>query len=625
MKLYTPSYFAWLLLILVSFVQTGCQNDDSQDYGIVDKVKVGDAVPEFSLTNTDGGLVSSVSLRGRIYMLNFFDTGCKDCQKELPVLQQIYDKYKSSVIVLNVPRSQSIDEVEQYWNQTGLSMPVYTSLDKELYYKFATRGIPRTYIVDSKGTVQAVFSDAPLADYDTLDTVLTQLLNDVSEKQACVDLTIKMRVMSGTRSADDDYFRNEHVISHLELFFFDAKTKKFVNKAVAEKLIREEDSPDASYDITYIAEPLRISVGLYNIFVIANYKHIPDGITNQDEFLDLVDAITYQEGIEANIPETGPVMTNRATSLNSIDLVPWANRTYVLSVDMERVLAKLQIGVSKNSFELRHDSRKYADINITNYKLVNLNSQYYLFQHKDVLPVFGKKTDFLFPDNYGQYSEESEHYVIDPFFYDKTSDQTDAIKFKDYYVSWYGNFSTEHFASMPVAGSFGYAYILENTSYKSSQKNGYSPGIIFKAAVSPAFVYLYDNHSRMLVEERRAEYWPHTLYLYNYNFYGSIQAINVASGHTFDELETYTDAQLRSFGIKKCNFNMGVYETYYTYWIQHRANTSEAMGSMNYGVVRNNFYKIIVAGVSGIGVSEIVPDILRDNYPNSYVDVAVDE
>lgn len=625
MKLYTPSYFAWLLLILVSFVQTGCQNDDSQDYGIVDKVKVGDAVPEFSLTNTDGGLVSSVSLRGRIYMLNFFDTGCKDCQKELPVLQQIYDKYKSSVIVLNVPRSQSIDEVEQYWNQTGLSMPVYTSLDKELYYKFATRGIPRTYIVDSKGTVQAVFSDAPLADYDTLDTVLTQLLNDVSEKQACVDLTIKMRVMSGTRSADDDYFRNEHVISHLELFFFDAKTKKFVNKAVAEKLIREEDSPDASYDITYIAEPLRISVGLYNIFVIANYKHIPDGITNQDEFLDLVDAITYQEGIEANIPETGPVMTNRATSLNSIDLVPWANRTYVLSVDMERVLAKLQIGVSKNSFELRHDSRKYADINITNYKLVNLNSQYYLFQHKDVLPVFGKKTDFLFPDNYGQYSEESEHYVIDPFFYDKTSDQTDAIKFKDYYVSWYGNFSTEHFASMPVAGSFGYAYILENTSYKSSQKNGYSPGIIFKAAVSPAFVYLYDNHSRMLVEERRAEYWPHTLYLYNYNFYGSIQAINVASAHTFDELETYTDAQLRSFGIKKCNFNMGVYETYYTYWIQHRANTSEAMGSMNYGVVRNNFYKIIVAGVSGIGVSEIVPDILRDNYPNSYVDVAVDE
>ena len=120
-------------------------------------------------------------------------------------------------------------------------------------------------------------------------------------------------------------------------------------------------------------------------------------------------------------------------------------------------------------------------------------------------------------------------------------------------------------------------------------------------------------------------YWSQTIYLYNYNFYGSIQAVNVASGLLLDELATYTDAQLKAYGIKKCNFNMGVYETYYTYWIRHRINSTESMGSMNYGVVRNNFYKIVVAGVSGVGDSEIVPEIMRDNYPNSYVDVAVNE
>jgi hypothetical protein len=47
------------------------------------------------------------------------------------------------------------------------------------------------------------------------------------------------------------------------------------------------------------------------------------------------------------------------------------------------------------------------------------------------------------------------------------------------------------------------------------------------------------------------------------------------------------------------------------------------MDAMGYGVLRNNFYKIVVAGVSGLGVSEIVPDILRDNYPNSFADIAV--
>ena len=68
--------------------------------------------------------------------------------------------------------------------------------------------------------------------------------------------------------------------------------------------------------------------------------------------------------------------------------------------------------------------------------MVNLNKQYYLFQHKDVLSTLSRKPEFLFPDNFGDYSEENEQYVVDPFFYDKTTSQTDAVKFKtnyDYY------------------------------------------------------------------------------------------------------------------------------------------------------------------------------------------------
>ena len=621
MKQYTSSYFALLFLVLASFMQVACQNDDDQDYSLTNKVNVGDPVPDFSLTDADGVVISSSSLSGQIYLLNFFDTGCSDCQKEFPVLQQIYDKYKASVTVLNVPRSQSLDKVSQYWHQAGLSMPVYMPCDKELYYKFATSGIPRTYIVDGQGTVQAVFSDSPLADFDTLDATLTQLLRESD----VVDMSVRIRVPAGTRGLDDEYFQNEYIISHLELFFFDAETGKFVSKAVADNLIQETDPPYVSYDITYVVESIRIKVGVYNIFAIANYHYIPDDISNQDEFLEMTDAITYQDGIEPSIPDEGPVMTNRATSLVSVNLVPWANKPYVLAIDMERVLAKLEIGVKENKFELSHDGTKYADINITNYKLVNLNKRYYLFQHTDILSTFSKKPDFRFPYNFGDYNEESDQYVVDPFFYDKIADQTTADKFKNYYASWYGTFTTDNFASIPVAGNYGYAYILENTAYKTNQKNGYLPGIVFKAAVSPVFVYLYDNKSRTLVKEDRAEYWSHTIYLYNYNFYGSIQAVNVASGLMLDELETYSDAQLKAYGIKLCKFNMGVYETYYTYWIQHRTGFVEKMSSMNYGVVRNNYYRIHVAGISGLGDSQIVPDIMRDNYPNSYVDVAVNE
>ena len=447
----------------------------------------------------------------------------------------------------------------------------------------------------------------------------------VTDEQSGDMVNISLRVSVSTRAnpIDEYYFHNEYTISNLYIYFFDAETKQFFTRASVTELTKEESHYDTQYDITYLFNTIRLHAGVYDIFTIANYDYAPEEVSNEEDLLNSIDSLTYQEGIEASMPDKGPVMTNRATSHLAVDLIPWINKYYILNVELERVIAKLQIGVSQNSFSLEHDGRKYADINITNYKLVNLNRCYYLFQHRDSLPTFSGQPVFTLPKHYEDYSDNGEQYVVDPYFYQKTSDAASVARFSQYYKSWYGDFTTADFASMPSADNHGYAYILENTAFKDSQKNGYSPGIVFKGAVSPVFVYLYDFNQHMLKEERRPEYWPKTIYLYNYNFYGSIQAVNVASGFSLDELETYTDAQLKPYGIKKCNFNMGVYETYYTYWIQHRGNTVEPMGPMEYGIVRNNFYKMLVTGISGLGNSVITPDVLRDNYPNSYNDVVV--
>ena len=177
MKHYGSSYIAHLLMMLVVFMQTSCLNDDDQNSASVNLVNVGDVVPEFMLIGANGETISSSSLGGQIYLLNFFDTNCPDCQKELPVLQQIYEKYKTSVTLLNVPRSQTREEVNLYWDKAGLSMPVYMASNKDLYYQFATRGIPRTYVIDEKGVIQAVYTDSPIADYNTLDGVNRMVLS----------------------------------------------------------------------------------------------------------------------------------------------------------------------------------------------------------------------------------------------------------------------------------------------------------------------------------------------------------------------------------------------------------------------------------------------------------------
>ena len=610
MKQLKVSYFLRLSLLLCVVLLTACVNDD--DDGVTMKVKVGDAVPSFVLDDELGNELRSASLNGQVFLLNFIDTNCPDCRNELQVLQRIYDKYQDEVPILNVPRSQTKEELQAYWEQAELTLPFYIPRNQQLYYLFASKIVPRTYVIDSNGKVYAAFTDSPIADFDTLDGILQQLLGDDDK----VNLSIKLRVQ--TRGIEEYYFHNEYTVSNLHLYFFDSETKKFYTKGVITDLTKDDSSYDTEYDITYHISSLKLRGGVYDILAIANYDNAPDEVENEAELLDMIDDITYKDGFQANIPDKGPVMTNRASSLMEVDLTPWIGKTHVLTIEMERVLAKLQIGVSQNVFHLMHDGQKYADVNITNYKLVNMNKQYYLFQHRDILPEFiARSTPYTMPFNYSDYLEQVNEYVIDPFFYQKTAITSDAERFRDYYQSWYGNFTTEGFASMPAADSYGYVYVLENTCFKTSQKNGYTPGVVFKGAVNPVFVYLYDNVLKDLVSEPRPEYWPNTIYLYNYNFYGSIHALNIASGLTLDELVDHTDAELKQYGIKQCKFNMGVYETFYTYWINHLGSSATEMNPMEYGLVRNHFYRMRVVGVSGIGSSVITPDIMRDNRPTS--------
>ena len=472
----------------------------------------------------------------------------------------------------------------------------------------------------------AVVTTACQQDYDDGQgggVVPTDSIATAAVAQGEVALKLKVKVPGSLGNINDYYFHNEYTISRLEVWFFDAATKAFITKTVAVGLTQEDTPYDQEYDITYMFDKIRLRAGVYDIFAIANYDHAPDTVADETELLEMVDGVTYSDGVEASMPDKGPVMTSRANDLLGVDLIPWINKTYVLTMEMERVVAKLQIGVSQNTFQLTHGGRTYAALNITNYKLVNLNRQYYLFQHRDSTATFRQPEAFEMPWNYSDYHDDGEQYVVDPLFYQKTPERIDATLLREQYRSWFGAFTTENFASMPSADNYGYAYILENTTFKSSQKNGYSPGVVFKAAVSPTFVYLYDNQKRQLKEEYRPEYWPKTIYLYQYNFYGSIQAVNAASGQWLDELQTYSDAELKPYNIKQCHFNMGVYETYYTYWIRHRRGegTASFMGPMSYGVVRNNFYKMVVTGVTGLGHSVITPNVMADNYPNSYLDM----
>lgn len=146
-------------------------------------VGVGDECPPIEFVISDSRCIEPPSLCGEtvslpsheassVSVLVFFNTGCRDCQAELPVLQRLADT-NPTVRFYCVARSESAETIDAYWASHGLTLPFSAQPDATLFSKFATAGIPRIYILDKRGIIKASFSDSPLPSFDELTEALT--------------------------------------------------------------------------------------------------------------------------------------------------------------------------------------------------------------------------------------------------------------------------------------------------------------------------------------------------------------------------------------------------------------------------------------------------------------------
>ena len=139
-----------------------------------DIINVGQKLPDFEVVLSDGMKVTSSMLQGKPSVIVFFNTACKDCQKELPLIQQLYEENTSNkVTFLCISRAEGKASIESYWQQNKLTLPYSAQEDKTIYNKFATSTIPRVYISDSSGTVKNIYVER--TELNTLRTAINQL------------------------------------------------------------------------------------------------------------------------------------------------------------------------------------------------------------------------------------------------------------------------------------------------------------------------------------------------------------------------------------------------------------------------------------------------------------------
>ena len=157
--------FPLLLLALTSCIYDNPEGAD---------LAIGDTIPDFTVTMNDGTTVSGAMLRETPSCIMFFHTTCPDCQKALPLMQQVYDRYApKGVGFALISREEEEASVAAFWKESGLTMPYSAQQTREIYNLFAQTRVPRIYICEKGGIIRNIHTDDPVPEYDDLESQIS--------------------------------------------------------------------------------------------------------------------------------------------------------------------------------------------------------------------------------------------------------------------------------------------------------------------------------------------------------------------------------------------------------------------------------------------------------------------
>ena len=157
--------FIFIGLIIISLVVV-LRFQEPQDQTIV--------MPEFSLENINGEMISIEEYKGKKTLINFWATWCRPCRKEMPMLNGVYlskDPSEFSVVGVAIDKPE---KVAQFVAELGIDFPIMIGqsdaydIMKELGNEALT--LPYTILIDDKDEV--IWSKNTELKHSDMDEVL---------------------------------------------------------------------------------------------------------------------------------------------------------------------------------------------------------------------------------------------------------------------------------------------------------------------------------------------------------------------------------------------------------------------------------------------------------------------
>ena len=142
------------LVLLIFLISISCaQNETNRGY----KVKVGDQLPEISLTMLNGEKWTNKDFENKVVVIQFTGSWCGVCKREMPHLEKrIWQKFKNEeFILLGIDIKDTKEKAEAFVKLTGVTYPIAHDPEAEIFSQFTLdgAGVTRNIVVNKKGEI----------------------------------------------------------------------------------------------------------------------------------------------------------------------------------------------------------------------------------------------------------------------------------------------------------------------------------------------------------------------------------------------------------------------------------------------------------------------------------------